>query len=146
MDAEQAARKAAMLRKFWAMNNKGHTMLPAVYRDDIVATGEVIAVHAIRDGESKFGPTWFSTVEYRGQLWTVAQSHNEMRDPFMLAAIDFINDFGPMPVTLEGFSAKGGDGYDFAAPPEDYLDALGSGTGEIGGVIPGSFEDQGPDF
>lgn len=130
--AEQAAKKAEMLRKFFQMNSKGHTMLPAVYRDQIVDDGTVLILHAVRDGESKFGPTWYATVEYQGQLWTMAQSHNEMRDPFLLNAIDFINEFGPMPVTLSPFSAKGGDGWDFAAPPADYLDALASGTGELG--------------
>ena len=128
---DSAAQKAAMLRKFFKSNAKGHTMLPAVYRDDIAERGHVIQLHAIRDGVSKFGSTWYSTVEYGDQLWTIAQSHNEIRDQFMVNAIEFLDQFGSMPVTLEGFTAAGGDGWDFAAPSDDYLAALESGTGEL---------------
>ena len=112
---------------------KGYTILPEHLRDEIASTGAVIFLHAIRDGETKFGPTWFTDIEYRGELWTMPQSHNEMRDRFMLNAIEYTKAFGPLPAVIEAFSAKGGDGWDFAPPPAEYMQALASGTGEIGG-------------
>ena len=129
----EAAARAKAAASFWDKNEKGHTLLPDVYRDDIVASGAVVMIHAIRDGETKFGPTWFADIEYSGELWTMPQSHNQLRDRFMLNAQDYIAAFGPLPATIEAFDAKGGSGFDFGKPPADYLDALGSGTGEIGG-------------
>ena len=136
MSANEAAARAKAAASFWAKNEKNLTLLPEVYRDDIVASGAVVLIHAVRDGSSKHGPTWFADIEYRGEVWTMPQSHNQVRDRFMLNAMDYIPAFGPLPATIISFETPKGTAFDFAPPPADYLDALGSGTGEIGAGEP----------
>lgn len=128
---QQAAAKAKLIKSFWEKNANGYTLLPEVYRDDIVASGAVVLVHAVRDGETKHGATWFTDMEYRGEMWTWPQSHNVVRDRFMLNARDYISAFGPLPAIIVSYDSVKGQGFDYAAPPDDYLGALESGTGEL---------------
>ena len=141
--AVEAAAKAKAAADFWGRNPKGgYTLLPEVYRDDIVASGAVVLIHAVRDGSSKHGPTWFADIEYRGEIWTMPQSHNQVRDRFLLNAIDYIAAFGPLPAVIISFDTPKGTAFDFASPPAEYLDALASGTGEIGvGDVSTGFDD-----
>lgn len=129
---------ASASRSFWGAHQKGFALLPAELRDDIIASGAVVLVRAVRDGQSKFGPTWFTDVEYAGDIWTIAQSHNEVRDRIMLGMRDFVMTSGPLPATIQGFETASGPGFDLAPPPDEFM-ALDSG--DSGPEPPRSFTD-----
>ena len=120
---EQAeADRAAAIERFWQANNKGLPLIPEDIQATIEQNGETVVIHVIRDGTSKFGPTWFTDIERaNGERWCCPQSHNQVRDPLMLNLQRFVSEYGPMPVSMVGFDTDLGHGWDFAAPLPDAL-------------------------
>lgn len=130
--AEPAVHVESRAASFWSKHDKGNLnpMIPEDVRNAIVDTNCNILIHAVRQGESKFGPTWFADIEvnqghYGGdpatvEHWTIAFSPNAVRDP-MLAALREECAAGPMPASIRPFTTRDGNyGYDFSAPyPED---------------------------
>jgi hypothetical protein len=133
-DALATSNQPALWAAFWDQNRKGYALLPEDVKEEIANIGAVVIVHAIRDGETKFGPTWFTDIAYGVDMWTFAQSHNQLRDRTLLALKDFLALNGPMPATIEAFSTASGTGYDLAQPSQEALTAFFGAnvtTGEI---------------
>lgn len=149
------------LRDFWAKNDKGSSnpLLPEAFRNLLIDTGSVVIVHAVREGNSKHGLTWFADVEidlslFPGQttaLWATAQGYcgeggqvNEPRRKLMEAMREQIAAMGPIPATLVQFQAKNGNyGWDFGPPPAWYFGHL-EGGGAMLALTPGG--DDGAPF
>ena len=110
-------------QEFWNKNQKGYTLLPAHVRDHIVESGGVLQIWAIRESKTdQFGPCWASDIEYEREMWTLLQSHNQVRDQWMVNAREFLaSGNGPLPATMFSFDTKRGTGYDFGPPPPDYV-------------------------
>jgi hypothetical protein len=145
------------LREFWAKNDKGsqNPLLPEDIRNLIIDTGSVVVIHAVREGDSKHGKTWFADIEIdvsglvipQPPMWTTAQGYcgdggaiNEPRRALMEALRGQIAEHGPIPATMVQFQAKNGNyGWDFGPPPADYFDMLDAG-GAILPITPGGVE------
>lgn len=111
---------AQMTGAFWKQHAKTNAMLPDQVRDAIVDSGASVLVHAIRDGQSKHGPTWFIDIEFAGATFTLPQSHNQMRDPMLLGLADFIRMNGAVACGIESFPTPKGTGFDLCPPQVDY--------------------------
>lgn len=123
------------VRGFWAKHSKGNLnpVLPESHWMTLAENVEIVLIHAVREGTTKFGPAWMADIEIAGNSaarydgdpvhWTTIQSKNAVRDPMMEAMRDEIKASGePMPATLKTFDTDAGTGWDFAPPPASYFD------------------------
>jgi len=143
------------IREFWAKNDKGsqNPLLPEDIRNLLIESGSVVVIHAVREGDSKHGKTWFADIEIdvdglgipQPTMWATAQGYcgeggqiNEPRRRLMEALRDQIAAFGPIPATLVSFQAKNGNyGWDFATPPAEVIEAIEAGA-PVRALTPGA--------
>lgn len=113
------------VRDFW--NRHATIFLPNWLRDQIVETEIVFEVTAIRDGKTKFGPTWFVDILVSGSVYTMPMSHNEVRDAQLLAINAGLGtEFATLPATLVSFeSAFDNPGFSLAPPSPAFYADLG---------------------
>lgn len=123
-------------RQFWKVGGKGYTFMPQHIVDRVIEERDELVIRAVRLGTSKFGATWFTTVDYQGDTFTIPQSCNDVRNQLMYNIQSFLNEVGPLPATLEAFDTALGTGWDFAPVPDDDADALTSGEDADRGDVP----------